>query len=480
MITRIRLDEERLDFERQIHIMLVNVETAYWNLYSSYWALYSREQAMRQAFEAWKINKARYEAGRISIEDLAQTRGQYELFRGQRLAALDDVLEREHQLRALIGMPVEDGNRLVPIDTPTLTPYEPDWTTALNECLALRPGLGQARQDLKFRQLDLINQKNLLLPDLRFTSSIAPNGLGSTRDGSKTSVLTPPTTSLNSVPVPANAFKTLASGDYVNWSLGLRMDVALGYRDAHAAVRSARLSLAQSYLSLRDTERRYTQFLEQQYRAIFSTHEQIRAQRAQREAAAQQLEARNKQFQAGKGTLDFLLEAQRLWADALRAEYQSIADYNNALSRFEYAKGTIMQRDNIVIAEGGLPQCAQVRAVEHERERSSALVLRERAKPITVPCCRVEGGTLLGLPELPQSTAPSIPALFEGQAGLEKPPEQLPAVPGAGAGQTPMQANETAPRSESRRPESVPSRLTEPVQETDAKPIIGMPTAISR
>src|SRR5439155_1963610 len=165
LITRIRLDQERLDFERSVHLMLVNVETAYWNLYSSYWALYSREQAMRQAFEAWKINKARYEAGRTSIEDLAQTRGQYELFRGQRLAALDDVLEREHQLRALIGMPVEDGNRLVPIDTPTLTPYEPDWTTALNECLALRPGLALARQDLKFRQLDLINEKNLLLPD---------------------------------------------------------------------------------------------------------------------------------------------------------------------------------------------------------------------------------------------------------------------------------------------------------------------------
>src|SRR5262249_21770792 len=80
LITRIRLEEERLDFERQIHTMLVNVEAAYWNLYASYWGLYSREQAMRQAFEAWKINKARYEAGRISIEDFAQTRGQYELF----------------------------------------------------------------------------------------------------------------------------------------------------------------------------------------------------------------------------------------------------------------------------------------------------------------------------------------------------------------------------------------------------------------
>jgi outer membrane protein TolC len=429
LITRIRLDEERLDFERTIHTMLVNVESAYWNLYNSYWALYSREAALRFAFEAWRISSVRFQSGKESLENVAQTRGQYELFRGQRLAALDDVLEREHQLRAMIGMPVEDGKRLVPIDTPTLTPYEPDYTTAMNEMLALRPGLGQARQDLKFRQLDLISQKNLLLPDLRFTSTIAPNALGNTLSGSSSSTL--PTSITSPVTTPANAFHGLATGDFVNWSLGLRMDVALGYRDAHAAVRSARLSLAQSYLTLRDLEYRYSQFLEQQYRALFNTYAQIESQRAQREAAAQQLEVRRQQFLQGRGTLDFLLEAQRLWADALRGEYQSIADYNNALARFEYAKGTIMQHDNIVIAEGGLPQCAQVRAVEHERERSSAIVLRERAKPITVPCCRMEGGTMSGLPELPPpSTAPSLPALFEGQAALEKIPEKLPANPG--------------------------------------------------
>ena len=111
-----------------------------------------------------------------------------------------------------------------------------------------------------------------------------------------------------------------------------------------------------------------------------------------------------------------------------------------------------MQRDNIVIAEGGLPQCAQVRAVEHERERASALVLRERAKPVTVPCCRVEGGTLMGLPELPPSSAPSIPALFEGQATLDKIPEQLPPVPGSPQDQATDQESDNANRTQSRLP----------------------------
>ena len=91
---------------------MVNVEIAYWNLYGSYWSLYASEQGLRQAFEAWRFNRVRYEVGRISKQDLAQTRQQYETFRNQRLQALDTILENERQLRGLMGLPAEDGQRL--------------------------------------------------------------------------------------------------------------------------------------------------------------------------------------------------------------------------------------------------------------------------------------------------------------------------------------------------------------------------------
>src|SRR5262249_52352055 len=304
LITRLRFDQQRAEFERNIHLMLVNVEVAYWNLYGSYWNLYSREQALRQAFEAWKINRERFEAGRIPVQDMAQTRAQYEQFRAQRITALGQVLENERALRIIIGLPVEDGTQLIPVDAPILTPYQPDWATALNEALALRPELVLARDDLKFRQLDLINQKNLLLPDLRLTATYTPNGIGTSLDGGRGN--------------PNNAFHSLARGDFVDWQVGLRMDVPLGFRDAHAAARSGTLNLSSSYDSLQDQEKRAEQFLASQYANLVQFYELIRAQRSQREAAAIQLEARFKEFLAGRGTLDFLLESQRVWADALR------------------------------------------------------------------------------------------------------------------------------------------------------------------
>jgi outer membrane protein TolC len=416
LITRLRFDEQRAEFQRRVNFMLRNVEIAYWNLYDSYWTLYSREQAMRQAFEAWKINKARYDAGRISVQDFAQTRAQYESFRAQRLQQLgsgtanDGVLIRERILRALLGMPVEDGTRLVPIDAPTLTPYQPDWATAVNDAMAQRPELFIARQDLKFQQLNLINAKNLLLPDLRFTSTYALNGIGKALDGTV-----------------SNALSSLASDRFVDWTLGLRLNYTLGYRDAHAQVRQARLAVARSYAVLREQEQKAQYGLTDDWRHLFEYYQLIQIQRAQREAAAVQLQARFKEYQAGRGTLDILLESQRVWADALRLEFDAITQYNNSIVSFEFSRGTIAQFDNVYISEGPLPHCAQERAVEHERERTKAILLRERASPLLTPCGA--GQNCCGMPQLPQNEAPTLPRVFEGQPPVPEISEPAPVEP---------------------------------------------------
>jgi outer membrane protein TolC len=416
VLTRLRFDQQRAEFERNLNFMLVNVEIAYWKLYGAYWTLYSREAALHQGYTAWNLTKQQYEAGKKNVADYAQSRGQYELFRGQRITALGTVLEQERQLRGLLGMPVEDGVRLVPSDSPTLAPYHPDWGSALNEALSLRPELILARQDVKRTQLQLIREKNQLLPDLRFTSTYDINGLGNRLDGPDDPVRT-----------QINAFRSLAGNNFNDWSIGLRLDMPIGFREAHASIRAARLNLARSYLVLRDQEDKAQRYLALQYRQLDEFYEQIRAQRALREATAIQLETRFSRYKAGAqdATLDILLEAQRLWADALQGEFNAIVQYNNSLASFQFAKGTIQQYDNVVVSEGPLPGCAQVRAVEHERQRTLACLLRERPVP-QVPCCGGQCGGGATIPALPAGSVPSIPAMMQGQPLLPDVPEQLP------------------------------------------------------
>jgi outer membrane protein TolC len=456
IVTRIRFDQQRAEFERLMQLMLLNVEGAYWRLYGAYWTLYSREQALRQAYEAWKINKARFEAGRIPIQDFAQSRQQYELFRGQRITALGEVLERERKLRALIGLPVEDGTRIVPCDAPTLAPYHPDWCVALNEALALQPSLILAREDVKFRQIDLINVKNLLLPDLRFTSTYDINGLGSRLDGP-----------ISQAGPGANAFRNFAGNHFNNWSLGLRMEVPLGFRDASANVRAARLQLARSFAVLRDQELKIQRLLAQVYRQLFENYEQIEAQRALRLAAATQLEARFKEFLAGRGTLDFLLEAQRVWADALRSEYDAIVNYNINLATFQAVKGTILQYNNVYITEGPLPQCAQKRALAHAEERTRQLVLRQRTEPVPhCTLCRDGSSEPLSLPALPGDAAVPLPALFSGNPPLPEDVIKEPVLSPAGSeplpSPRPLERSGEARPQEPRRLPPTPTELPQP------------------
>jgi outer membrane protein TolC len=363
LITRVRYDNSRIEFERLVNQMVANVEVAYWNLYGSYWNLYSQEAALRQAFTAWRILQQRFQAGKNSTGEVAQARGQYELFRANRLAALAQVLDSERQLRRLLNLPNEDGTRLVPADPPTLAAYNPDWMASLNEALTLRPELMLARNELRIRQFNLIEAKNQLLPDLRFTATYDVNAIGTRLDGADA----------------LNAFRNLSSNHFNNWGLGLRLNVPIGFRLANANVREASLQVQRAYRALNEFELRTGSILEGYYRDLFRYHAEIAINRSQREAYGEQLRARFEELLAGKVTVDVLLEAQRFWASALAAEYNSISQYNSTLARFQHAKGTILTYDNVQIQEGPLPECARERAMENKRQKEKALILCERA-----------------------------------------------------------------------------------------------------
>src|SRR5206468_3278148 len=106
-----------------------------------------------------------------------------------------------------------------------------------------------------------------------FTATYDTNSIGSRLDG----------------PDANNAFANLADNKFNSSLLGLRLNVPIGYRAAHGAIRNSRLQLARSYAVMVDQELKTQQYLGLQYRRIFEQYEQIRAQRAQREAFADQL-----------------------------------------------------------------------------------------------------------------------------------------------------------------------------------------------
>lgn len=411
LLTRVRVDQQRADFDRQVNTHLLNIETAYWNLYSSYYNLAAQEEGAKQALDGYLYFAKRTEAGINRDSVVSQNAAQYFQFRVQITQARDQVFESERNLRGLLGMRSDDGTRIVPVDEPNLAPYEPDWSIAFQEMRSQSPQLLIARQEVKARQLDVLNQRNLRRPDLRFISSYDVAGLGPRLDGATNDV---------------NAFRSLASNQFNTWQAGLRLEMPIGFRDANGLVRQADLNRKIAVFQMLDAERKAEEILTRAYRQLSTTQKLIEGNRNQRVSLQKQIESDLNRRTNGLFTENDIvafLNAQQNLAAVIAREYAAIANYNSALAAFEFAKGTIQAYNNVTVGEGPLPDYVQKKAADHFAARDNAIKLREH--PASVP-----------LPALPawQSQAGAMPAnpdIYLGTPGGPStlPPELTPAAP---------------------------------------------------
>jgi len=407
LIARIRVEQQRAEFERRVHNLLIGVEAAYWKLYQAYGRLVTFEYMEKLAHRAWHINNAKFVAGTIGPKDFHPFRAQYEEFQGERLQALGNVLEAERNLRGFMGLPGEDGFRLVPIDAPTLAPYQPNWEASVQMALMQKPELAIARDNLRAAQFALVSQKNFLKPDLRFSARYSPVGFGTRLDGNGS------LTDGAGIPRSDNALRSLAGGDFNDWNLGFTLSMPLGFRLEHAAVRAARLQLAQSYYLLSDTENKLVRSMQKDYGKISEWYSLIQKRDQERESYAKSVSALAKEVDVGKITSYVLLDLQRRLATAQVKEFEAIAEYNIALAAFEFKKGNILKHNNVMIAEGPLPECAEVRAIDHEKERAKAIILRERPRSIQMPSIfTTQSHGTLGPVDLPPDVSHLVPSTY--------------------------------------------------------------------
>ena len=467
LVTRLRLGQQRSEFDRQLNTALLNAEAAYWNLYSAYYNLYAQEEALKQSQFAYIIFRDRAIAGVTRKQFAIQAKAQVELFRGQVLTARGQVLQSERQLRGIMGLRSDDGTRLVPADEPTLVEYQPNYYDLANEAMQFRPELLIARQELKAQQLNLVLQRNLRRPDLRFNGAYDIQGIGSRLDGRP----------------DQNALASLTDNRFNSWTLGLSLDIPLGFRDANALVRQAELNMRKSYFYLLDSERKTLEFLTDQYRQVVQAYELVQYRRAQREDLQEYIGLDRQVLEIGAlnkdeyvGFISNLIQVQRDLANATASEFQAVAQYNIALAGLEFAKGTIQQYNNLTVADGPVPAWVEKKAVDHFKAREAALKLVEHPAELPLsalhqwsPMADLPGTDPAVIP--PGATLPSgVPAALPPRhTAPEDPDGTTPAVPSYGY----PSADPSAPRTGS---EPLPAPTPVP-EGTSGEPQVSVPMA---
>jgi outer membrane protein TolC len=428
LIARATHEQSIKTFEDEVQKLMRDVELAYWDLYFKFQELYSREAGLEQALATWRIERNKEIYGKSTAADVAQAREQLELFRAQRLVSLNDLLNNERKLRELMGIAPDDDLRIIPKDEPTFARYEPDWQIAVSESMQFKPDLQAQRFQVRAAELEVIRQRNGLLPDLTVGGSWSLVGLDNQWDQS---------------------IDRLTDADFETWTLFVRARRQIGERAANAAVRRAQLVLSQRRGELRNLEHTAIHSLAQQYQRIISNYQLIQAQKDRRQAAADQLQAREDIYREGVATIDLLLQAQSRFAEALRDESQAVVDYNKALAEWEYARGRTLANDNIVLAEQRIslasPKLRRDRA--KWMENSIPLPIHPGSKVHAAPGCPEDNRPLYPADIAPTSTkSPTTMSVVPAEESVPPIADPMPAANSSPTGDAPTNSTEPPPQ----------------------------------
>ena len=370
LISRIRYDIALADFEEGIRNLMRDVEDAYWELYFAYRDLDARKIGRDSALETWLKVKALKGVGTQGGEadKEAQARSQYFLFRAQAEAALTNLFRVENRLRYMMGLAATDGRLIRPIDEPTTAKIDFDWVTIHCEALSRRTEIRNQKWQIKRRELELIATKNNLLP--RLDASGTYRFLGAGED-----LLRSEPNGVNPFNPGSNAYESLSTGDYQEWQVGMQFTMPIGFRRALAGVRHHQLLLAREKAVLEDLELEVSHQLTDAIRDIDFNFLNLQTNFNRRVASQDEVDAVKTVYDSGRVPIDLLLDAQRRRAEAESAYFRSLVDYNRAIMRAHYRKGSLLEYNGVYLAEGPWPGKAYFDALRRARHRDASTMI---------------------------------------------------------------------------------------------------------
>jgi outer membrane protein TolC len=249
------------------------------------------------------------------------------------IVAENDVRAVEDRLKELMNLFGDRQRRdaaIVPTDAPQFMIEAIDLEKALAEALEHRPDFRQARLEIESRTINERFTQNQLLPSLDVQGRVGINGLD--RD-------------------VGEAFDRFSSGDFIQYQIGLALRYPLGNRAARSRFTRARLEVEQARTALERLQQRILVEVREAVRAVETSIKRVSVTRGARELAQKKLEAEEKKLAVGLSSVREILRFQDDLSREQSREIRALTDYNMALANLERAKGTTLEKLNIVVGE---------------------------------------------------------------------------------------------------------------------------------
>jgi outer membrane protein TolC len=334
--TRIRIAETNQEIsdsslkERVIRVVTL-VQELYWDLVFRIQELEVRRLSLKLAQDLLAQTRVQVAVG---------TQPQLSILEGEAGVAAreeavivgeNNVRNVEDRLKELLSF-FEDrqkgGVAIAPTDTPQFTIEAIDLEKALEAAFEHRPDYRQAKLEIESRNLNERFTRNQLLPTLELEGRVGLNGID------------------DNIGEMLNNF---ASGNYVQYRVGINVRYPLGNQAAKSRFTRARLEVEQAKAILERTEQRILVEVREAVRNVETNIKRVSVTRGARELTQKKLEAEEKKLAVGLSSVREVLRFQDDLSAEQSREIRALTDYNVSLANLDRAKGTTLERLNIIV-----------------------------------------------------------------------------------------------------------------------------------
>jgi outer membrane protein TolC len=314
------------EFESKVNKVIKNVVLDYWELYAAYSDVRKYEQSVIEAKTTWLKEIEKKRLGASSLPDVAQALENYEFNRHDLASSRRRFITYELRLRERMGLSAADGKTLVPTTVPVVQLSVPDWESSIDTALNSRPEILSQKKNVEAKELEYELKENGLSPDIDAYASYSLTGLG-------------------------NNFHDSAGGvtdnEHTTWTMGFKYERPIFKRQATAELDKKLVELLQEKAILRQVEFSVTHELRSIYAEITTARDMFDALDRRLRASEVRKEVSKVLFDQGKMSLDLYLRIQSAYVHTTLDRDEAYIRFNQALSNWEYAKGTILANADI-------------------------------------------------------------------------------------------------------------------------------------
>ena len=346
-------------YEADLADFVLAVIDAYWNVVGAREDVALRRESLALAQRTVDENQARVRVGLLAPVAVLEAQSQAAA-RETDLIVSENLLKTSQQRLAQLAFYRPDGTVLPRMLEPTenVKPegVHVDEQIALATALDERPEIQASSRGVEARQYEERIASNRLLPRLDLVGGYGVLGLSGKNQPGQTfcsdgmgglvACARPNSPFAGSA---SRAYDRLTSGDFDQYSVGIRVEVPIANAAARAEEARSRIALDQAELRHRDLISNITLEVRDTSADVESTMQAIETSRVARELAQENLRNQQKRHEVGMATTKDLLDFQNQLTQARFTEVQARIRYAIALARWRRAQGTLLAQHQIVL-----------------------------------------------------------------------------------------------------------------------------------